>query len=29
MGVRVLLNNDRSRNTQVLDSYLVRHITGK
>jgi hypothetical protein len=29
VGVRVMLINDKSGNTQVLDSSLVRHTTGK
>jgi hypothetical protein len=29
VGVRVMLNNDRLGNTQVLDSSLVEHTTGK
>jgi hypothetical protein len=28
-GVRVMLNNDRSGNTRVLDSSLVKHTAGK
>jgi hypothetical protein len=29
VGVRVMLNNDKSGNTHVLDSSLVRHTAGK
>jgi hypothetical protein len=29
VGVRVMLNNDKSDNTQVLDSSLVERIAGK
>jgi hypothetical protein len=29
MGARVMLYNDRSDNTLVLDSSPVRHTTGK
>jgi hypothetical protein len=29
VGVRVMLNNDRSGNTRVMDSSLVRHIASK
>jgi hypothetical protein len=29
MGVRVMLNNDRSGNIRVLDFFLVRRTTGK
>jgi hypothetical protein len=29
VGMRVMLNNDRSGNTQVLDSSLVKHTAGK
>jgi hypothetical protein len=29
VGVRVMLNSDRSGNTRVLDSSLVKRTTGK
>jgi hypothetical protein len=29
VGMRVMLNNDRSSNTQVLDSSLVKHAAGR
>jgi hypothetical protein len=29
VGVRVMLNNDKSGNTQVLDSSLVKHTADK
>jgi hypothetical protein len=29
VGVRVMLNNDRLGNTQVLDSSLIKRIAGK
>jgi hypothetical protein len=29
VGVRVMLNNDRSGNIQVLDSSLVKRTAGK
>jgi hypothetical protein len=29
VGVRVMLNNDKSGNTRVLDSSPIEHIAGK
>jgi hypothetical protein len=29
VGVRVMLNNDKSGNTRVLDSSVVEHTAGK
>jgi hypothetical protein len=29
MGVRVILNDDKSGNTRVMDSSPVRHIAGR